>query len=97
MSGDGGVAPVGPLAPDPVDESLDRLGPDRQVPQCGEVAGGLLRGGAVHPGVHDLLLHAGTEARVIKAERLALREKKPADSGGNSRPVVSRRRLLAWS
>ena len=49
----------------------------------GQVARRLLIRGAVDAGVDDLLLHAGTEARVIKAQRLVLREKKPADRRGS--------------
>ncbi len=34
-------------------------------------------------GMDDFLLDARAEAGVINAQRLILREKKPADSGGN--------------
>ncbi len=90
MRRDGGVTPVDPLAADPPDQSLDRLGRDLQVGQLGQVAGRLLIRDAVDAGMDDLLVHAWAEAGVVNAQRLVLRGKKPADSGGNSRRVVSR-------
>jgi hypothetical protein len=45
----------------------------------------------------DLLLDAWAEAAVVNAQRLILRGKKPADSGGIGRRVASRPRLPAWS
>jgi hypothetical protein len=94
---DGGVALVDPLPADPPDEPLDGLGLDVQVRQLGQIARRLLIGEAVDAGMDDLLLDARTEAAVVNAQRLILGGKKPADSGGNWRPVVSRRRPPAWS
>ena len=94
---DSRVTLVGPLLADPLDDPLDRLGLDVQVGQRGQIRGRLLIGKAVDAGMNDLPLHAWAEARVVNAQRLALREKKPADIGGNWRLVLSRRHLLAWS
>ena len=97
MRRDGRVTLVDPLPADPLDQPLDRLGRDVQVGQFGQIAGRLLVRDAVDPGVDDLLLHARAEARVVKAQRLVLRGKKPADSGGSCRRVASRPRPPAWS
>ena len=95
MLRDGRVALVGPLLTDSLDQPLDRFGLDHQVGQHGQMVGGLLVGRCFDAGVDDLLLYARAEARVINAQRLVLREKKPADSGYNSRPVGSTRHLPA--
>ena len=97
MGRDGGVALIDPLPADLLDESLDRLGLDVQVRQFGEIAGRLLKGRAVDAGMDDLLLGARAEPAVVNAQRLILREKKPADSGGSWRLVVPRRRPPVWS
>ena len=97
MLRDGRVALIDPLLADPLDQPLDRLGLDRQVGQRGQVVGGLLVGDVFDAGVDDLLLHARAEARVINAQRLVLRGKKPADSGYSIRRVGSNRHPLAWS
>ncbi len=97
MGRDRRVSLVDPLPADPPDEPLDRLGPDVQIRQLGQVAGRLLIGGAVDAGMDNLPLHARAEATVVNAQRLILREKKPAGSGGNWRLVVSRPRPPAWS
>ena len=91
------VSLVDSLLADLLDHPLDRLGLDLQVGQFGQIARSLLIGRTVDAGMDDLLLHAWAEAGVINAQRLILREKKPADSGGNWRRVVSRRHLPAWS
>jgi hypothetical protein len=65
---DGGVTPLDPLLADPADQPLDRLGRHIQVGQRRQIAAGLLIGNAVDPGMDDLLLHPGAEARVIKAQ-----------------------------
>ena len=96
MGRDGGITSVDPLLADPLDQPLDRLGLDVQVRQFGEIAGRLLIGGAVDAGMDDLLLDARAEPGMVNAQRLILRGKKPADSGGNWRLVVSRRRHPAW-
>jgi hypothetical protein len=93
---DGRVTLVDPLPADLPDQPLDRLGSDSQVGQFGEIARRLLIGNTVHARMNDFLLHTRAEAATVKAQRLILREKKPADSGGNWRPVVSRRHRLAW-
>ncbi len=97
MRREGCVALVDPLLADLPDEPLDRLGLDFQVRQFGQIAGCLLIGNTVDACVDDLLLHAWAEAGVVNAQRLILREKKPTDSGGSCRLVVSRPRLPAWS
>ena len=97
MRRDGCVTLVDPLLADLPDEPLDRLGRDVQVRQFGQIAGPLLIGRTVDAGMDNFLLHAWAEAGVVNAQRLILREKKPADSGGNCRLVVSRPRLPAWS
>ena len=88
---------VDPLPADLLDQPLDRLGLDVQVGQLGQVARRLLIGKAVDAGMDDLLLDARAEAGAVNAQRLILRGKKPADSGGSWRLVVSRRRPPAWS
>jgi len=93
---DGLVALVDPLLADLPDEPLDGVGPDVQAGQFGEIAGRLVIGKAVDARVGDFLLHARAEAAVVNPRCLSLRGKKPADSGGDWRLVVSRRRLPAW-
>ena len=90
MQLDRGVTLVGSLLADLSGHPLDRLGRDAQVGQFGQIARCLLIGNAVDAGMDDFLLHAGTEAGMVNAQRLVLREKKPADNGGNSQRVVSR-------
>ena len=92
-----GIPLVGSLPADLLDHPLDRLGSDAQVGQFSQIARRLLIGNTVDAGVDDLPLNTWAEAGSINAQRLILREKKPADSGGSSRRVVSRRYLPAWS
>ena len=87
---DCGITLAGSLLADPSDHPLNRLGRDSQVGQFGQIARRLLIRNTVDAGMDDFLLHTWAEAGVINAQRLILREKKPADSGGNSRRVVSR-------
>ena len=97
MRRDGRVTLVNSFLADLLDHPLDRLGLDVQVREFGEISGRLLIGRTVDAGMNDFLLHAWAKAGVVNAQRLALREKKPADIGGNWRLVLSRRHLLAWS
>ena len=97
MGGDGGVALVGPLLANLPNDPLDRFRSDFQIRQFGEITGPLLIGGTVDTGVDNFLLHPWAETGAVNSQCLILREKKPSDSGGNYRPVVSRPRLLAWS
>ena len=97
MHRDGRVTLVDPLLADLPDEPLDGLGRDVQVRQFGQIAGPLLIGRAVDASMDNFLLYAWAEPGVVNAQRLILREKKPGDSGGNCRLVVSRSRLPAWS
>ena len=79
------------------DHPLNRLKCDVQVRELGQIARRLLIGHAVDTGVDNSLLHAWTEPTMVKSQCLILREKKPADSGGNLLHVVSSRHLPAWS
>jgi hypothetical protein len=97
MGRDRRVTLVDPLLADPPDHSLDRLGRDVEVGQLSPIVRRLLIRHAIDPGVGHLLLHTGTEARVIDAQRLILGEKKLAGRRGSSRRAVSRPRLPAWS
>ncbi len=97
MGRDGRVTLVNSLLADLPDKSFDRLGLDVQVREFSEISGRLLIGRTVDAGMKNFLLHSRAEAGPVNAQRLALREKKPADSGGNWRRVLSRRHLLAWS
>lgn len=80
---DGLVALVDPLSADLPDESLDGLGSDFPIRQFGQVAGSLLRGKAVDARMDDVWLDPRAEAGAVNPQRLILRGKKPADSGGN--------------
>lgn len=79
------------------DQSLDRLGLDVQVGPFGQIVGRAQIRDAVDAGMDDFLLHAWAEAGVINAQRLVLRGKEPADSGGSYRPVAPRPPHPAWS
>jgi hypothetical protein len=97
MRFDGRVTLVDSLLTDLMNQPLDRLGLDLQVGKFGQVVGRLLIRKTVDAGMNDFLLNARAEAANVNAERLILREKKPADIGGNWRRVVSIPRLRAWS
>lgn len=90
MGRDGRVALIDSLPADPMDQPLDRLGPDLQIGQGGQAVGGLLEGDLMDAGMDGLLLDARAEARLIQAQRLVLREKKPAGSGDSIGRVRSR-------
>ena len=79
------------------DEPFDGLGLDVQTGEFGQIAGRLLIRMTVDPRMDDLSLHARAESRVVNAQGLILREKKPSGIGGNWRLVVSRRRFPASS
>ena len=91
------VALLDPLAADLRDEPLDGLGLDVQTGEFGQIAGRLLIRMTVDPRMDDLSLHARAESRVVNAQGLILREKKPSGIEGNWRLVVSGRRFPASS
>ena len=94
---DGYVTLVNSLLADLFDHPLNRLKCDVQVREFDQIARRLLIRYAVDAGVDNFLLHAQTEPAMVKSQRLILREKKPADSGGNLLRVVSSRHLPSWS
>ena len=97
MGRDRGVALVDAFLANPLDQPLDRLGPDLQLALLGQ----FLRGGPerlrLDSRTDHLLLHPRAVARAIKSQSLVLRGKKPADSGDNNFGFPSSRHSPAWS
>jgi hypothetical protein len=90
MGRDGRITLIDSLLADPMGQPFDRLGSDLQIGQRGQSVGGLLKGDLMDAGMDGLLLDTRAEARLVKAQRLVLREKKSAGSGDSIGRVRSR-------
>src|SRR5262249_52381762 len=89
---DGLVAPGDALGADEARQAFDLLGRHGQAGEVLQQVGGAGEGGGDAPGVDDLALYSGAVLSQVDAQALALREKKPAGSGGSiGRALASRR------
>jgi hypothetical protein len=84
MGRDRGVALVDAFLANPLDQPLDRLGPNIQLALLGQFLGGGPERLRLDSRADHLPLHPRAVARAIKSQRLVLRGKKPANSGDNS-------------
>ena len=97
MGRDRGVALVNAFLANPLDQPLDRRGPDRQLALLGQFFRGSPKRLRLDSRTDHRALHPRAVACAIQSQSLVLRGKKPADSGDKNSGFPSRGHAPVWS